>query len=748
MSSNGHTPTFSGAKHFSGDLWGGFAAMLVALPASIAYGVAIYAVLGPGYAAQGATAGILGAIAMGLIAPIFGGTPRLITSPCAPAAAVMAALAGDLIAGKHAGTHPIPPQEVLVLMTVVAVITGGLQFVYGLLGGGRLIKYIPYPVVSGYLSGVGVLIVLSQVPKFLGFPQELSIAKGLLTPAQWQWPGVVVGGVTIAGMLLARKLTKAIPATILGLLAGIVTYFGLSAVEPGLLQLEHNHLLIGPVGGAGNSFFAEFGQRWSSIRHLQISDLTAFLVPALTLSVLLSIDTLKTCVVVDALTRTRHNSNRELIGQGLSNLVSALVGGVPGSATIGATLVNVNSGGLTRWSGVFEGVFAALAFLLLGRLIAWIPVAGLAGILIVVAFRMIDRSSLHLLAQRSTLVDFFVIVAVVLVAMCYNLIAAAGAGFGLAVVLFIREQIRGSVIRRKVYGDQVSSKQHRLPAEREVLRKHGALTTICELQGSLFFGTTDQLFTELEPDLKRCRYLILDFRRVQSVDFTAAHMLEQIEAMLAERHAHLIFTNIPASLPTGQRLQAYFDQVGLVKPTQNAQIFESLDDALEWTEDQILAGEHLLQKDEETPLDLAQFDLLRGLEAGETLALLRSCAVERSAAAGEPLFKKGATGDELLLIRRGTVRLILPLEDGRHHHLGTFARGNFFGDMAFLDRGVRSADALALTPVDLFVISRSRFDEVAKANPTLAVKVFARLARALAIRLRQADAELRALQES
>ena len=165
----------------------------------------------------------------------------------------------------------------------------------------------------------------------------------------------------------------------------------------------------------------------------------------------------------------------------------------------------------------------------------------------------------------------------------------------LAIFLFIREQIRGSVMRRKLYGNQISSTQHRLPAEKKVLEQYGTMTTVCELQGSLFFGTTDKLFSELEPDLKMSRYVILDMRRVQSVDFTAAHMLEQIEAMLKERGGHLIFTNLPATVPTGQDLQTYFNQVGLVRSTQNVKIFDSLDTALNGP-DRILEEQHYLQK--------------------------------------------------------------------------------------------------------------------------------------------------------
>lgn len=753
MSTHSAKPISPARGEMTGEVWGGLAAMLVALPSAIAFGVAIYGKLGPDYVAQGAVAGMIGAVALGLLAPAFGGAPRLITAPCAPAAAVMGALALDLASGKSGSSGPLSPAQATLFLTLVALMSGGLQFLYGSIGGGRLIKYIPFPVVSGYLSGVGLKIFLDQVPKLFGFSVSKEaglwkgLAVGLSSPEHWQWQAIVVGTVTMLGMILGPKITKAVPAAIIGLFGGILTYLGLGLIDRSLLDL-HNKLLIGPLATGGGAMWSGLMERWAAIGGIHLADLRALLMPALTLSVLLSIDTLKTCVIVDALTRSRHNSNRELIGQGIGNLASAMAGGVPGAGTMGATLVNVNSGGKTRLSSILEGVFVLLALLLLSKLIGWVPLAALAGILIVIAYRMFDKGSFFLLKQRSTVLDFCVIAAVVVVAVTKGLIEAAGVGVALAIFLFIREQIRGSVTRRKLYGNQISSKQHRLPSEKKVLEEYGTLTTVCELQGSLFFGTTDQLFSELEPDLKLSRYVILDMRRVQSVDFTAAHMLEQIEAMLTERGGHLIFSNLPATVPTGQDLQTYFSQVGLVKPTQNVKIFDSLDAALEWAEDRILEEHRMLQSGQERALELPEIELLHEFEEDRILSDLKSIVKERSYKAGETIFRLGEPSDELYLIRRGIVRILLPLGNGKFHNLASFARGNFFGDMAFLERSIRSADALATTATDLFVISRKDFDEASKANPLLGVKIFARLARTLAIRLRHTDNELRALQET
>ncbi|MFZ5493736.1 MAG: SLC26A/SulP transporter family protein [Verrucomicrobiota bacterium] len=747
MTASAHSiPAGPARAGLAGDLWGGFAAMLVALPSSIAFGVTVYGPLGAEGMAHGVRAGLLGAIAMGLGTAAIGGAPRLISAPCAPAAAVMAALATGLL-GEATG--PAAAERVLALLTLVALFSALLQLLYGFLGGGRLIKYIPYPVVSGYLSAVGVIIFLGQLPRFLGLSAGTSLAAGLLDPGLWSVPALVVGAATIAGVLAAPRLTKAAPAPIIGLAAGLVAYFALALRRPELLRVTDNPLIIGPVGGGPGALFADLAEPWRMLAELHLADIQALIVPALTLSVLLAVDTLKTCVVVDALTKGRHNSNRTLLAQGTGNLAAVFLGGMPGSGTMGPTLVNVEAGGHSRVSGLLEGAFALTTALVLGAAVAWVPVAALAGILLVVAVRMFDWGSLPLLRDRDTRLDFTVIATVVIVAVGVNLIAAAGAGVALAILLFIREQINGSVIRRRIAGGRISSTQQRLPAEQAVLEQHGGELLVCELQGSLFFGTTDQLLTELEPAVHGCRYLILDLRRVQSVDYTAAHLLERFEADLAARDGWLLFSRVPAHLPTGRNLRDYFAKLGVVDIGRRVRLFSSLDDALMWAEDRILAG-HLPTRpsDDAPPLTLADFDLLREFETDQTLAPFAPCVTERSYPAGATIFASGDTGQELFLVRRGVVRVKLPLKDGSHHNLASFGRGGFFGEMAFLTGAARSAEAIATAPTDLFVIDRQRFDAVSRAHPLVGLKVFARIARTLAVRLRHADAELRALYEA
>ncbi len=717
--------------------------MLVALPSSVAFGIVVYTTLGAEYAGQGAMAGLVGAAALGIAAPLCGRTAGLISAPCAPSAAVLSALIAGLAAGSS-GVR-LEPAAILPLVALTILLAAGLQIFYGVLGGGRLIKFIPYPVVSGYLSAVGILIALGQLPKIFGIAKGTPLQQGLLAPAGWKWQGLVVGIATMTVMTLAPRFTRRVPAAILGLLSGVMVYFLLARFSPELLNLTGNPLIIGPVQTSG-SLFEVIADRAVSLAHLQATSLRLILVPALTLSVLLSIDTLKTCVGLDALTRSRHNSNRELIGQGIGNLCSFLLGGMPGAGTMGPTLVNLNSGGRTPRAGVIEGAFVLLALLFLSPLIAWVPIGALAGILLVIAWRMFDRSIFHLLGYPAGRLDFAVIAGVIVVALAVDLIAASAVGIALAILLFIREQIKAPVIRRKRYLNQMSSKTRRSSAERVVLNRCGDQAVFCELQGNLFFGTTDRLFSQLEEDLRTKSWLLLDMRHVRSIDYTAVHLFEQMHAQLAERGGRLLFSGMPSALLDQRDFERYLAQMGIVPENNGVMIAETRENALEWMEQQLLDKCMTLPRDDQHPLGLAEFELFRGFDE-RMLAMLSGCMQELSLQEGEKAFSSGDSGDQIFLVRRGSVRVMLPLEGGKRHHLATIECGGFFGELAFLDRGVRSADVEAKEPTELCVLSRGLFDKVSGSDPALGSQVFVRLAIAIAERLRQTDLELSILEE-
>ena len=721
-------------------MWGALAAMLVALPASIAFGVTVYSAIGPGYAALGALAGLVGAVVIGLVASTLGGTDRLISAPCAPAAAVLSAFAIGLTG------QGVAPDVVVLLLILLGVLTGAVQVLLGFIGVGRLIKYVPYPVVSGYLTGVALIIIGSQIPMFVGAAGQTTWWAALMSPALWDWRSVAIGMATVLVAVFAPKVTTRVPGTILGIFAGLLTYGLLATQDSTMWQVTGNPLVIGPLGVSKDGYFASITGRWQEIGGLRLGQIADLLGSALTLAALLSIDTLKTCVVVDQLTRTRHLPNRELMAQGVANIASSVVGGMPGAGTLGATVVNLNSGAKTRMSGVLEGVMCLVAALALGSFLAWLPVGALAGILIVIGLRMIDREPLRFVESRATVFDFAVVLTVVVVALTIGLIAASAAGVAMAIILFVREQIGASVVRHKGLANQMSSTWVRSEADARIIEEKGDQAVIFELQGSLFFGTTQKLYAELEPELLKRSYVVLDLKRVQSVDVTAAHLLRSVREALEERGAMLLLSGVREKLPNGRNLREFLEQTGVVTADDTVvRVFPEKDDAVEWVEDRIL-GEREGPAEEEAPIQLHQMHLFSN-HKDETLNDLEARLEARSYKAGETVYALGSVGDAIYWIRRGTIRIFAPLGDGRVRHIASFGRGDFVGGLAFLDDRPHGNDAVALTATDVYVLTREQFDLVAEEHKRLAFNLMTALARTLALRLRHAETELAVLQE-
>ena len=734
MASVASVAALSARFKIPGDFWGGLASMLVALPASVAFGVTVYSAISPHYAVFGALAGILGAAALGLIAPTFGGTDRLISAPCAPAAAVLSAFAIELV---HQG---VAPSSIVLLITVLGILTGLIQILIGFLGVGRMIKYIPYTVVSGYLSGVGLIIVGSQIPRFVGAAPDTPWWRAAMAVEMWDMRSILIGATTVCVALLAPKLTKAIPSTILGLLAGVLTYVGLANSDASMTTLTNNPLILGSLGASTEGYLATIAGRWNDIGELKLSQIAALFGSALTLAALLSIDTLKTCVVIDQMTRTRHDPNRELFAQGLANISSSAIGGMPGAGTMGASMVNLSSGGKTRVSGIVEGGLVLLTALLLNTFIAWIPIATLAGILIVVGLRMIDTKPLTFLESRAMVFDFAVVAVVIGFALTVGLIAASAAGVALSILLFVREQVGGSVVRHKTFVNQRSSTWYRPEAEMRIIAQKGDKAVIFELQGSLFFGTTYELYSVLEAEIKTRDYIILDLRRVQSVDITAAHMLNLVRDMLRDRGVPLLLSNVREQLPNGRNLLEFFKQTGLLDGSDSVLVFSTIEAAIEWVEDR-LVGDMAAPVNEELLLTLQEMDLFHG-HKDETIADLEGRMQQRSVKAGESIYAMGDQEQVLYLIRRGAVRILAPISGSRQlHHIATFGRGDFFGGLAFLDEHARSDTAIAHTDTDLFVLPLDQFKQLAEDHKKLALLLITAISRTLAQRLRHADGE-------
>jgi len=721
----------------SGDVWGGLAAMLVAFPAAIAFGVTVYAGVGPAYVPIGALAGIIGAVVIGLVAASLGGTDRLISAPCAPAAAVLSAFAIETV---RSGASP---ELALLLIVLVGLLAGAIQIALGTVGIGGLIRYIPYPVVSGYLTGVGLIIIGSQVVKLLGTHEGESWWHALLAPGSWDLRSLLIGSVTIAATVATNRYSSRIPSIILGIVAGVVAYWLLALEDPQLRQLDGNPLVIGALSISGDGYVGALTRRWLEIQNVHVAQVLSVLVAALTLGVLLSIDTLKTCVVLDQMARSRHDSNRELIAQGVANIGANALGGISGAGQMGATLVGFNSGSVSRAAGVYAGVFSLVAALLATAFVAWVPVATLAGILMVIGVRMIDREPLHFLRARETLLDAGVVAVVVIVALTVGLIAASAVGVGLAMVLFVREQSSGTVVRHRLELAQTPSSWHRPQWEIDVLTEKSDKAVVFGLQGSLFFGNTYQLYTDLEQEIATRDYVIIDLRRVRSIDVTAAHLFKQIRETIKERGATLVLCGVRDD---SSNIRELLSNSGLMRPqSRTVRVFPDLDTAIAWVEDRLL-GEAETGSREETPMSLREMELFADYKA-ETLRDLEAVMEVRRYAAGSVIYERGARGDELFWVRRGTVRLIASREESGQRPMATFGRGDFFGGLAFLDHNPRPNTAVAVTDTEVYVLSQERFDQVARVHRKLAFNLAMAMARVVASRLRRTEAKLAMLQE-
>lgn len=278
-------------SNLKGDIMGGITTSVIALPLAIAFGVVAFAPLGDEYIAQGALTGLYGVIVAGLLTSLFGGTPGQIAVPTAPMSVMVTSIIATLL--KDPEIAALGENQVMVILVLVSItifFAGLLQFVMGLIGGGKLIKFIPYPVIAGFMNGIAIIIFLGQLRPFFGVAKGTSLAAMFFGQAGFRYETIIVGAVTIVTMLSAKKLTRAVPSSLIGLLCGAATYFFLGRFfNPSLLQLGNNPLIIGafpsafPTPKQVMNLFTVSGL-------IPMQKLTSLVIPALTLSVLASID--------------------------------------------------------------------------------------------------------------------------------------------------------------------------------------------------------------------------------------------------------------------------------------------------------------------------------------------------------------------------------------------------------------------------------------------------------------------------
>ncbi len=507
---------FLTTKNLKGDVFGGITAGIVALPLALAFGIQAFGGIDdPAASSMGALAGLVGATLLGFFAALFGGTHSQISGPTGP----MTVITASLISGVWASSQG-SFSEVLLAMSMAGIFCGLFQILFGIIKIGKYVRYIPYPVLSGFMSGIGVIIILQQLYPLVGLKSPVMtidmitelptrVAGGISLNALWLGLG------TIAIIYLFPLLTKKIPATLVALIVMTVVSLFMNMPE---------NLTIGSIpSGLPVPFFAKEGMDLAGINWIGI--LKASIIPGLTLAGLGSIDTLLTSVVADNITKTHHNSNKELVGQGIGNMISGFFCGIAGAGATMRTVVNVKSGGRTQISGMVHSLFLLAILLGLGSLVKYVPLSVLAGILITVGWGIIDFKGFRDLL-RIPKADAFVLIVVFLLTVFVDLLTAVGIGMVIACVLFMK---RASDLVEGGYSSSVMTnfdKESPWSDEGGITEEMLKHIYIQRLNGPIFFGTITK-FQEVMNDVPDdAKVVIIRMRLVSFMDQSGLYAME------------------------------------------------------------------------------------------------------------------------------------------------------------------------------------------------------------------------------
>lgn len=486
-------------KNIRGDIYGGLTAAIVALPLALAFGVS---------SGAGPVAGIYGAVFVGFFAALFGGTPAQISGPTGPMTVVMTA-----IFTQYTGLYPDAPQTGAALAFTVVIMGGIFQILFGVFKLGKYINLVPHPVTSGFMSGIGVIIILLQFAPLFGHESAGDpVASLIALPQVLSHPvtgALILGAVALVIVyFLPVKINNFIPSPLLALIVGTLIYLGFftgSRVS-----------VLGDIPS---------GLPSPQLPTFEPSLIVDMVKSAFVLALLGTIDSLLTSLVADNITRTYHEPDRELIGQGLGNTVAGFFGGLPGAGATMRTVVNVKAGGRTPVSGTLHAFVLLIAVLGAGGLVSYIPHAVLAGILIKVGTDIIDRDYLKRLrtAPRAGVAVMFT---VFFITVFVDLITAVAVGMVMASLLFLKRmsdlQIE-SITAITEPNEETPLSEH----EAELLRNAGGRILLYHFGGPLSFGAAKAMVRRLAA-FKEYDVLILDLTDVPAVDYTSTRALDDM----------------------------------------------------------------------------------------------------------------------------------------------------------------------------------------------------------------------------
>lgn len=701
---------------------------LVTLALVLTIGVLAYAPLG----ARAAPVGI----AAGLAAVIAGGSVYALLSRCAlpmlgassPTALVLAGLVTQLLADPLLDAST--PAGLAALLSVTAatvMLMGALQIAMALLGLGRLVLFVPQPVLGGFMNGVAVMIIVRQLPTLLGLPALH--APGDLLHAQPLT--LAIGAVTALLAWLAARHWPRVPSPLVALAGGCGLYALCLWLLPGAPPLA----VVGALPQEGLLPDALLPLLQAPAHALLLRHAPAVAATALVLALISALDTLLNAVTVAQLTHTRHHGRRELLALGAANLVSGVWGGVPLALSRLRAVTLLNGGSRGRRPALLAAPLLAVVALWGAPLLAPLPHAVLAGMMLTLALALVDRWSSQLLRQlrrgetSAELRNSLVLVAVVAaVTIAFGFVAAVALGVVLSLGVFVRGLNR-SLLRTRATAAERPSRRIYAPAQEAWLRGQRQRITVLELEGSLFFGTAERLSAVADTLPADTHTLVLDFRRIHSIDETGAVLLQQLSTWLGQRGVTLLLAGVQADNAHGQRLRIY----GCFREPERPDWWPDADRAVEAAERQLLAEAG--PDEPAAAVALADSALMHGLSAAEQ-ARVAAHLQPMSFAAGAWLFRRGDAGDRLFVLTAGSVSIVGGDAGPRYV---SYSPGALFGETAMLDGGGRSAGAVADSDCTVHALSEQGLAALAADDPPLGLRLMRNIALHLSQRLRGAD---------
>lgn len=503
-----------GRHNLRGDLFGGITAAVIALPMALAFGVA---------SGAGAEAGLYGAIFVGFFAALFGGSPTLISEPTGPMTVVFTTVIAKLIASD--------PVNGMAMAFTVVIMAGMFQILFGVMKLGKYVTLMPYTVVSGFMSGIGIILIILQIGPLLGQPSPsggvIAVLENLpilLSAIQTDETMLAILTVSIL-FLIPKNLKQHLPPPLVALIvATLISVIFLT--ETGVRRIGEI-----PTGLPDLQLPIFSAEQWQ-----------VMLIDAVVLGMLGCIDALLTSVVADSITRKRHNSDKELVGQGIGNIMSGLFGGLPGAGATMGTVVSIQAGARTALAGLVRAGILLIVILWAADLTSVIPLAVLAGIALKVGIDIIDWSFLkraHRISGKGALITYGVILLTVFV----DLIAAVGIGLFVANIMTITRLSELQANDVKAVSDPDNTDLELSEREKEILRDAKGKIMLLYLRGTMIFGSS-RAITHKNSQIGGCHTLVVDITDVKHLGVSASLSLEEsiLEMINAGRSVYIVTT--------------------------------------------------------------------------------------------------------------------------------------------------------------------------------------------------------------